>query len=161
MRGAAAVGLQNEMFSLPPCSHHALRAAVRSPMSSLVTEYSIGTSATKVKAVARQVASELELPRVRLRPRHAVLGGAVARALAVAAEPQRRAPRRAVHPHHVGDDRDVAAAARVRVLLERPHALDELGDVFLRHRRGALTLARLAQTSGPSPSFTPATALPL
>ena len=81
-----------------------------------------------VHHVAPQHLDQLELPRVRLRPRHAVRGGAVARALALfAAEPQRRAPRRAVHPDHVGDDRDVAAAARVRVLLERPHALDELG----------------------------------
>ena len=54
------MGLQNEMFSLPPCSHHALRAVRLRHL-----QYSIGTSATKVKAVARQVASELELPRVR------------------------------------------------------------------------------------------------
>ena len=55
MRGAAAVGLQNEMFSLPPCSHHALRAAVRSPMSSLVTGIALSWRAieTKLDALRR------------------------------------------------------------------------------------------------------------
>ena len=59
------VGDLEDLESLVANATGALLGVPRSRVRLRHLQYSIGTSATKVKAVARQVASELELPRVR------------------------------------------------------------------------------------------------
>ena len=59
------VGDLEDLESLVANATGAILGVPRSRVRLRHLQYSIGTSATKVKAVARQVASELELPRVR------------------------------------------------------------------------------------------------